>query len=307
MWLNCYGRLKNKRVWVVMSSVSQFLKSLFSPRNRITCVLCGDDVSRARQHLAILPAHATPEKAKLNLSPIFCPPCQQSLPFVNSNGCPQCAIEDTGGQLCGVCIAHPPKFDATIAAFRYQFPLDRLVQDYKFNANFALLELFATALADRIIEGGNLPDVFIPVPLSRQRIATRGFNQAALLADAVVKKLNVKLNAKQTAQQVVRVENNWLEKIRDTPAQAGLALEARRRNIRDAFTLTPLGVVAIAAQPNLKMALFDDVITTGATLSEAANVLKRAGVVTVTTIVVARVPPPRAKLQRQSSSHGLVG
>ena len=270
------------------------------PRSVIPCVLCGIRawVIPSRKTL-VLPADVA-VKAKLSLNPTFCAPCQQSLPFLNPSGCPQCAIEDTGGHLCGVCIAHPPKFDATIAAFRYQFPLDRLVQDYKFNANFALLELFATALADRMIDAGNVPEVIVPVPLSRQRIASRGFNQAALLADAVAQKLN--------ASQGVRVEKTWLEKVRDTPAQAGLPLEARRRNIRDAFTLSASGAAALKAQPNLKIALLDDVITTGATLSEAAKVLKNAGAVHVTAIVVARVPPPRAKTQMQVLSGGnLIG
>jgi ComF family protein len=284
-----------------MVSTPKFLKALFFQGNAISCVLCGDRARTVQPRKAAAVAVSVSEHMRLGLSPIFCIPCQESLPFLSPNGCPQCAIEDTDGNLCGTCIAHPPKFDATIAAFRYQFPLDRLVQDYKFNANFALLELFATALADRIFEHGNMPEVIIPVPLSRQRIASRGFNQAALLADAVVKKLNRKANGRQVA----RVENQWLEKIRDTPAQAGLALEARRRNIRDAFTLSATGTAAITAQSKPNIALLDDVITTGATLSEAANVLKHAGAAHVTTLVVARVPPPRAKLQRQPSSQGL--
>jgi ComF family protein len=303
MRLNCDGRLKNRRILIDMVKTPKFLKALFFRGNAISCVLCGDRARIVQPLKAVTVPVGVPEQVRLGLSPIFCTPCQESLPFLSPNGCPQCAIEDTDGHLCGVCIAHPPKFDATIAAFRYQFPLDRLVQDYKFNANFALLELFATALADRIFEHGNMPEVIIPVPLSRQRIASRGFNQAALLANAVVKQLNRRANGRQ----VVRLENNWLEKIRDTPAQAGLALEARRRNIRDAFTLSATGIAAIAAQSKLNIALLDDVITTGATLSEAANVLKHAGAAHVTAIVVARVPPPRAKLQRQSLNQSLVG
>ena len=119
----------------------------------------------------------------------------------------------------------------------------------------------------------------------------------------MAKKINTAL-ATAGAQQQVKVAAQWLERLRDTPAQAGLALDARRRNIRDAFGVTAQCEAALAAAPHLKIALLDDVMTTGATLSEAARVLKMAGANSVTAITIARVPPPRAKLQAQAGNDG---
>ncbi len=287
-----------------MFKASQVFVGLIKGFGAIPCVLCGGKVLQMPLDAVEAASSAGVSKANLVFNPSFCCFCTHNLPYLNASGCPQCAIEDTGGNLCGVCIAHPPKFAATTAAFRYQFPLDRLVQDFKFNANFALLELFANALADRILTTASPPDIIIPVPLSRQRLATRGFNQSVLLAEAVAKILNMKLSATTGFLKTVQVKTQWLEKLRDTPAQAGLALDARRRNIRGAFTLSAAATSAIAVQPNLKIALLDDVMTTGATLSEAAKILKQAGASKVMAMVVARVPPPKAKTQLHTQNNG---
>ena len=77
----------------------------------------------------------------------LCAACFGDLPSRSATGCPQCDAEGTPAQLCGACLSAPPHFDETICAFRYAYPLDRLVQAYKFNANLNLLPLFADALA----------------------------------------------------------------------------------------------------------------------------------------------------------------
>ena len=167
-----------------------------------------------------------------------------------------------------------PAFDETLAAFHYRFPLDRLLQSYKFNENLALTALFADTLAETIRRHSTanqqaLPDRVIALPLARKRLAERGFNQAAVLAQRVARKLTLSYAP------------HGLLKVRDTPPQAGLNREARLKNVRGAFDCGE----SLTGQ---HIAVVDDVMTTGATLSEAAKVLKKAGARLVSAWVVAR-------------------
>jgi ComF family protein len=119
---------------------------------------------------------------------------------------------------------------------------------------------------------GPPPDAVVPVPLHPRRLRARGFNPAALLARAV-------------AQQIARPWHpTALVRHRDTPSQTGLDRRERRRNVRGAFRC--------ASEPRRSVWLVDDVMTTGATLSECARMLRRAGTRRVVAVCVARTPRP---------------
>jgi len=200
-----------------------------------------------------------------------CQPCQQSL-STSTHACPVCAAPSQR-QICGTCLRDQPHFDASVAAFTYQYPLDRLVRSFKFGANLTLVDFFADALAAKISQNTNseqpLPTRIIALPLANKRLATRGFNQSALLADALAHRLTLKV-----AHQAMR-------RIRETPPQTGLSKALRLKNIKGAFE-------CVANVANQHIAIVDDVMTTGATLSEAAKVLKLAGARSVTTWIIAR-------------------
>jgi len=199
--------------------------------------------------------------------------------------CPLCAAATTAahkgqGLVCGACLSAPPAFDETVAAFQYRFPLDRLVHSFKFSANLTLTALFSEALLAAIESRAartsrTLPARIIPLPLANKRLAGRGFNQSAELAEAVAKKLRVPYSA------------CGLLKIRDTPPQSGLGRQARLKNVRGAFECGDLNDIPAGQH----IAIVDDVMTTGATLSEAARVLKKAGAGFVSAWVVARADP----------------
>ncbi len=195
-----------------------------------------------------------------------------------TDGCPRCAEIATQGQLCGACLADAPAFDHTVAAYRYAFPLDRLVQSLKFNANLALAAMLSDALAGAIrnaqAAGAPRPDLVVALPLARGRLAARGFNQSALLAGGVARQLDLAYSA------------HGLLKVRETVPQAGLNRAARLKNVRGTFA----GDASLAGR---HVALVDDVMTTGATLSEAAKTLKKCGASAVSAWVVARVGPYR--------------
>lgn len=110
----------------------------------------------------------------------------------------------------------------------------------------------------------------LPLPLSRERLRQRGFNQALELA-------------RQLAPGKTR--SDVLLRLRDTPAQSALPREARLRNVRGAFGVADGQVRTVAGQHVL---LVDDVMTSGATLSGAAQALRAAGAARVTALVLAR-------------------
>ncbi|MBL8514214.1 MAG: ComF family protein [Betaproteobacteria bacterium] len=199
----------------------------------------------------------------------MCNACEADLPHLPDLVCPQCAAVSPEGQRCGRCLSDPPHFDATLAAFRYQFPFDKLMQAYKFRAQLALADEFAAALATRFQTTEITFDTLVPLPISRARLASRGFDQTALIAQSLSQRLP---NIKLTRQLI---------KVRDTPPQSGLDREARLKNVRGAFECA-------TGLSGRHVAILDDVMTTGATLSEAARTLKKAGAARVTAMAVAR-------------------
>lgn len=201
----------------------------------------------------------------------ICNACLQDLPWHNCAQCPQCGLPAYDNQLCGHCINSPPDFDATRALFRYAFPVQPMLQRYKYGELLTLGETFGHLLAGYIAEKqiNEKPDLIIPMPLHPQRLQERGFNQSLEMARIVAKNLEVKL------------DQNICQRIKLSPPQASLPLKQRVKNMKGAFTCTqPLDGVNIA--------VIDDVMTTGASLNALAKTLKQAGASRVECWVIAR-------------------
>lgn len=202
----------------------------------------------------------------------LCPGCDADLPELGRHVCPVCATPlVTAAPRCTDCLRNPPAYDATCAALRYAFPLDRLVQQLKFGGRHAFHRLAgADFFAACLLAGPHPPgDVILPVPLSRERLRERGFNQALEIAKPLARALALPLDT----QALIRA--------RDTPPQSRLPWRVRHRNVRHAFACTEdfAGKTAIVV---------DDVMTTGATLDAVARTLKANGAVRVVNWVVAR-------------------
>jgi ComF family protein len=165
-----------------------------------------------------------------------------------------------------------------IAALDYAFPWDGLLRQYKFHQ---AVELRA-ALLERMEQTLNAadadaPDWLLPVPLTAQRQRERGYNQCFELARVLGKR------------HKIRCDLNLLLRVRDTARQAQLPLRDRSANVKHAFALEPGRAQELRGK---RIVLFDDVMTSGATLFEIARVLRSAGAATVQAWVVARTPDP---------------
>lgn len=200
---------------------------------------------------------------------MLCGPCLEDLPWLAASRCAQCAVPLPTGNVCGACLDRPPRFDCVEAVFAYGFPVDGLVHACKYGGRLALAGLLGRQLARATARG---VDAIVPMPLAPRRLAERGFNQALEIARPV---------AHATGIPLLRYA---CRKVADTPPQAQLPWDERARNIRRAF-------VCDADFSGMRVAVVDDVLTTGATLNELARVLRKAGAVEVVGWVVARTLP----------------
>lgn len=223
-----------------------------------------------RQLTAIaLPLRCTFCSSRCAALPI-CAACRAALPW-NDRSCPRCAQPQTHEGLCARCAARPPPFIAAFAPLRLDAPVQQQIHALKYAAAFMparlLGQLFAEALSAR---GVAFPDLVLPVPLHPQRLRRRGYNQSVELARPLKAALGL------------RIEPGYARRIRATTDQIGMGAAARRRNVAKAFAID-------ARVRGLRIALLDDVMTTGATQAELARCCLRAGALQVEAWAIARV------------------
>jgi ComF family protein len=209
---------------------------------------------------------------------LLCNGCESDMPRI-IKCCRQCGLPGQWGttKLCADCVRKPPAWDSAVAALVYEYPIDQLVQNFKFHRDTASGQLLAEELARAVMakiraDAGDSADLIIPVPLHFLRQFRRGFNQAEMLASVIGKHCGIPIGSK------------LLQRRTYTTAQSGLSRKARRKNLRHAFNCPPIKAGHVA--------LVDDVLTTGTTLQECSRVLKAAGAHKVSVWVAARVPAP---------------
>lgn len=174
------------------------------------------------------------------------------------------------GTECGECQKHPPAFTFTRAAFCYASPVDKLIQNLKYHGRLDLSRVLGEYLAGHLLAlKDSLPDVIVPVPLHSSRLRSRGYNQSLEIARVVAKQLTLPLNWKDA------------QRIRPTAPQTELPRDQRRKNVRGAFK-------ANETFSGKRIAVIDDVMTSGHTVNALANCLLRSGAADVRVWVIAR-------------------
>jgi len=198
----------------------------------------------------------------------LCQSCLSELPLLGT-ACNTCALPVASAGSCGKCQQHRPVCEQTEALFLYQEPLSQLVQQFKFRRKLEYGCLFSCLMAKKLLSLPEKPDVIIPVPLHSSRLRSRGFNQSWEIARQLSRITGIKASHK------------FCRRIKKTPLQTGLKASERRRNLKQAFSIT-------ANVKGLHVCIVDDVMTTGSTLEAIAVALKAAGAARVSGLVVAR-------------------
>jgi ComF family protein len=170
----------------------------------------------------------------------------------------------------------PPFFDYCLALGRYEFPLQELISQFKFNAKLSAGRALSLALLHEILSNlrKDPPEAFLPVPLHRKRIRNRGFNQSTEIA---------KLLAKHSQAPLLE---DYCYRKRVTAPQRGLSASARANNLNGAFAIKK------THERWQHIAIVDDVVTTKSTVNAIAQLLKQEGVKKVGVICLARVSEP---------------
>jgi ComF family protein len=244
----------------VDAALRQLANFLYPPR----CAVCGDRFGLEAQRRVCDPCLARVEKIPRPICSLCGAPMQ-------SAG----AIEDR----CASCLDRRPNFASARAVARYRpsaesdrRSLPSLIRRHKYGLDQSLAKALAEFLGEELPYSSADCDVVVPVPLHPRRLWWRGFNQAALLAMTISRRLEKPL------------EVEALRRSRMTTPQTSQDHDARRRNVRRAFAVT-----RPARIKGRRILLIDDVMTTGATVDECARVLMVAGAARVDVLTLARV------------------
>ena len=211
----------------------------------------------------------------------LCLECEREMPR-NRYFCVRCAIplpaagEHGKGRVCGACLKKPPPFDRVIAPWLYGEYFGHLIHLWKYQGERRMTPLLTSLWLQETELHSNI-DVLVPVPLHWRKRWRRGFNQSELLARQLL--------ATCPRMKSCKVEHRLVRRSHSTAAQSGISAGQRTRNLRGAFTVN---------EPcdNLRVAIVDDVLTTGATAAAVANALATAGASYIEVWCLARTPAP---------------
>lgn len=205
----------------------------------------------------------------------LCGGCREDLPH-NRWHCHVCALPmafASPDMRCGECLISPPPFSRSLIPWRYQFPVDGMIGRYKYQGHRKFVRPLLvdfSAFLEQQLAPEDRPDVLIPAPMHWLRRWQRGFNQAQDIAEHVGAQLDIPV-----AAGVVR-------RARRVRAQRGLNRAGRLGNLA--------GVFEVCGPVPPRVAIVDDVVTTGATVRVLAGVLLEAGAQEVQVWALARTP-----------------
>lgn len=246
--------LKNLEPKIFLKSLRENFAELFFPP---ICPLCRNELLREDEEL--------------------CEGCLSGMELIKKPYCLICGMQmeskEAISHICIWCEKEKPYFSKARAYAIFDFKMVETIHRFKFAGWLSLAKFLAKGMINIYKE--ELKDdnyeVVIPVPLHWRRLLTRGFNQSAVLASAMARELNL------------RLELYSLKRVKNTKPQYGLTRRERKENVKNAFK-----VINNAKVKGKRILLVDDVYTTGATVGECSKVLKKAGADMIGVLTLAR-------------------
>jgi ComF family protein len=230
----------------------------------------------SRLLLFLFPKYCPFCQSTIGLNAHYCIECEESIPWL-TDACQQCAYplpkNPDSLLICGECLTKTPAFDLTIAAIHYHPIIQHMVVSFKFSHAFYYTEFFSSLMTHTIRQKISkkqldLPEYIIPMPLHKKRLRKRGFNQSLEIAKYFSKAL------------ACPIDHALVKRNRSTKPQVGLSKSERQKNLKHAFSVNPNDYSHIA--------IFDDVMTTGASANALAKALKDSGIKRVDVWCLAR-------------------
>jgi len=243
-----------------VSPVQKIIDGLLNLVYPDRCLICSATIAR-RQECGVC-NDCWNKTLALRISPPRCSSC--GLPFQN--------FQDSSDHLCGNCILQPPPYSGARSFGYYTAELSSLIHGLKFHGKRNLVGLLGPLLTSVFFENWDRKDfdLVVPVPLHSNRRRERGYNQSELLARSL-------------ARSIALPCHSWLRRVRATLPQVGLSDSQRQENVRKAFVCLNREQISKG-----RVLLIDDVMTTGATVSSAAQALVDVGALRVSVLTVAR-------------------
>lgn len=202
----------------------------------------------------------------------WCDACQKNVQVLSGTVCEVCGLPQEKPGICQVCLADRPRFHSLRAWAAFDGPIQPAMHKLKYRRDLSLGDAIAAAMLSYVQDLNWNMDLLAPIPLGRQRMRERGYNQVAMIAKPLAMGLDLNYSPDVLLRQ------------KETRTQVGLSREERRRNVQGVFR-AGTGVTGKA------VLIMDDVSTTGSTLSSAAEALYAAGAKDVRALTVARALP----------------
>jgi len=187
------------------------------------------------------------------------------------NPCLYCGQPNpVSGQVCPACLLNPPRWQRLIAPLQYRGLTRDYLRQLKYDEALYLAKTLCRQCLEPFSRGSPKPQALLPVPLHRERLFERGYNQATEIARAWSREFDLP------------VDRMALRRLRATPSQSGLSANQRQQNVHRAFAYQ-------SPREYRHVAIVDDIVTTGSTVTEITRTLHRAGVEYVEVWALARV------------------
>ncbi|HEX9331653.1 MAG TPA: ComF family protein [Anaerolineales bacterium] len=203
----------------------------------------------------------------------WCPDCQARVPFINRPFCEKCGIPTKHTDTCEKCNSNPPAYRMMRSWAVFDSPIQNGLHTIKYRRNIGLGESIAMQMVDFTRALSWPVEILIPVPLGKERLKVRGYNQVGLVARPLAYQMGWKY------------EPHALWKTRETRSQVGLTVSQRRENVQNAYQADAKVV------KRRSILIMDDVATTGSTISASTEALLSAGAQEVYILTIARALP----------------